>query len=177
MSLSPGTATRNRMTARRLLPLALGAGLAAALPFAASAAGAAKGVLPKAIQGYEATCLASAPSFKGLRARTRKAKMAPQGNGWMSADRTVRVDLLKTEHGCACITTLLAPDANATAKAVLQASVSARGVKVHTHPDKRVAGVLEWPTGSNALEVNADTTGKMPLVRAILVSKKTCPKP
>ena len=130
-------------------------------------------VLKDAITGYWEVCLASAPDFASL------GRNAGRG-GFRSDDCLIalpngvaRIEIERTRKGCACITTLIAPDPNATAMAVIDESVEAAR-SVEPHPDRKIATVLHWKNGSNTLQVESDVRGSVPIVRAYPLTNSTC---
>ena len=141
-------------------------------PFAAKA----EGVLPQAVAGYKASCLAAAPSFAGFTQKAKRAGFVKQVGVLTLPDNSTWVQLITVEGNCVCQTTLIAPDPNATAVAIIDASISARQVKQQPSPHKEIAAILEWREGTNALQVEADTQGQLPLVRAYLIGQGPCPK-
>jgi hypothetical protein len=136
----------------------------------------AEGVLPQAIEGYKATCLATAPSFVGLSKAAKHAGFIRKNGSLSLPDSSVRVELVTENGNCACHASLVAPDPNGTAAAVLSASLNTRPVKAHTSAHKEIAAILEWPNGTNALQVEADTRVQIPMVHAYLISQSACPK-
>ncbi|WP_425099835.1 hypothetical protein [Tropicibacter sp. S64] len=132
-------------------------------------------VLPQAIKGYQAVCLKAAPDFSGYAKLAKQNGFRKNDGSFYLKDAAARVDVFPTEQGCACVTTLVAPNPNATATAVLEATVRS-SAKVQDHPNKQIAAVLTWPNGTNALQLESDTRGSVPLVRATLLSQTACPR-
>ena len=137
---------------------------------------AADGVLPQALAGYRAACLASVPTFAGYRERALAAGFQMTKGTLRLPDSSARVEVFATEQGCACLTTMIAPDPDATAHAALQASLDARPDQVLDGPTPQIAAVLVWHDGSNALQVETDEQGQVPLVKTYLLSHLPCPQ-
>jgi hypothetical protein len=138
--------------------------------------GFAEGVLPEAIAAYQATCLATAPDFSGLHSKAIRAGMTKQGDAYLLPNFAARVELMEHEGGCACLTTVVAPDHDATAVALLQATADVHPDELLDHPSKEITAVLVWRGSTNALQIVSDTTGDLPMVYAYLLSKSGCPK-
>ena len=134
----------------------------------------AQGAVPQAIAGYEATCLKTAPSFSGVFAAARAAGFQKDNGTLILGDGSARIDVFLTEQGCACMTSLIAPDPNATAKAVLDVTLP-KTKSYSDHPNREIAAVLVWKDGDNALQLESDTRGQIPMVKATLLSRTLCP--
>ncbi|MEO1640125.1 MAG: hypothetical protein AAFU41_12875 [Pseudomonadota bacterium] len=73
------------------------------------------------------------------------------------------------------MTALIAPDANASATAVFEETASANPQQMLDHPSPEIATVLVWPNGTNALQVQGDTRGAVPMLNVYLISQTACP--
>ena len=135
----------------------------------------AQGVLSKAIDGYTAVCLATVPDFSGYQSAAARAGFEVERDYLVLPGAEARIEVFSTGQGCACATTLIAPDANGTAGKILSETVS-KADAAHEHPNQRIAAVLEWNGGQNALQLESDNRNEIPLVTATLLSATPCPK-
>ena len=135
----------------------------------------AQNVLPQAVSAYEEVCLASAPDFAEAPTRARNLGMTFQDGAYWTTDNAARVEIFESNGGCACMTAVIAPDPNATATALIKASVDAGPEQITEHPAKEITAVLVWKGGANALQVESDVRGKVPLTRVYLISQTACP--
>ncbi|MEM9010539.1 MAG: hypothetical protein AAGE18_04880 [Pseudomonadota bacterium] len=134
----------------------------------------AQDVIPGAVAGFAEACLATAPDFSGLRAAADRAGFQQQDGLLALSDWSARVEVFPTEQGCACTTTLVAPDPDATAAEVLRVTAAA-AVSFSDHPAREIAAVVGWQDGDNALQIESDRGGSVPLLRAMLLSRTPCP--
>lgn len=132
-------------------------------------------MLPEALAAYEGVCLATVPDFRGYRSAASRAGLAVSGNTLQLPDGAARLELFATEQGCACQTTMIAPNPDATANRVIEMTTQ-KADTFTSHPSPEIAAVLAWGAGQNALQVEADNRLEVPLIRATLLSNTPCPQ-